>query len=62
MGIENPNNNPMLKLITGEDFYTLQKEWDEFADQATIKIVNQSMQIDQQTSVIVLACWYIWKG
>jgi hypothetical protein len=61
MGIENPNNNPMLKLFKSTDPYALQEQWDNFADQATIKIVNQAMQFDQQTSVIMLACWYIWE-
>ena len=59
MGIENPNNNPMLKIFGSSDFYTLENEWKNFAEQSTIKIVDQSMVFDGQQ--LIMALWYIWK-
>jgi len=57
---QNMNNNPMLKLFKGLDLYQLQKEWDDWADQSTIEIVNQSMSVDNESQEIVLAMWYKW--
>lgn len=60
----NPNNNPLLKIIDATDSLDAQKQWQSFAEQGTIKIVDQHMQITETLETgrrINIALWYIWK-
>lgn len=56
-------NNPLLKLFTGYDTHKLQKEWENFANQETIEIVDQgitTIQQDNDHTKILIALWYRW--
>ena len=55
---KNMNNNPMLKLFKGLDLYELQEAWDDYADQSTIEIIDQSITVNPDSQEILIAMWY----